>query len=74
MSIETTYACDVCGEIRGESNHWFEVVEHAGNIALAKFLGRRTARQVCGSKCAHALLDRWLTTGNLESKQETAKA
>lgn len=72
MSIETKYVCDVCGAVRGEANHWFILGlndgEESSSIAVWPFDIDELyegQRHVCGQKCAHALLDRWLTTGGL---------
>ena len=68
MSIETKYVCDVCGAVRGEANHWFEalVAVPVESLAITKFKGRKGLAHLCGQKCVHTLLDRWLTTGSLE--------
>lgn len=72
MSIETKYICDVCGAVRGETNHWF-VGAVTGGVQPALFIegfrvcDNTNVKHLCGQKCAHALLDRWLTTGSLEA-------
>lgn len=69
MSIETKYVCDVCGAVRGETNHWF--VANVGNAGyhvrpwgLAEAEDRLLyddAKHLCGAQCIHALLDQFLT-------------
>ena len=71
MSIETKYTCDVCGAVRGETNHWFQArlranEWQAASLEIEPFISiGLTAVHLCGQKCAHALLDRWLATGQL---------
>ncbi len=69
MSIETVVMCDVCVKIRGATNHWQEFFEEQGVVTVSKFEGRGIRLQTCGSECAHALLDRWLTTGSLDANR-----
>ena len=72
MSIETLYKCDVCGAVRGESNHWFAVGKLTGAIVVIQWDRAilEGATHICGQKCAHALLDRWLATGSLTLTRE----
>ena len=68
MSIEMKYTCNICGAERGEANHWFEGPRPDETFYLRPFTGAGkdaldNPTHLCGSKCAHALLDRWLATG-----------
>ncbi len=77
MSVETKYFCDMCGAVRGDANHWFVV--NLTNVGYHLYLwgwaeaeGRLDdddANHLCGQKCVHALLDRWLTTGSLDANR-----
>ena len=74
MSIETKCFCDMCGAVRGATNHWFMVddllvVGLPGAIVVKRWESSKFASaqiHLCGQKCVHALLDRWLTTGSNE--------
>lgn len=68
MSIETKYVCDVCGAVRGETNHWFVGGTEDSNLQIWPFDSDPLyggQQHLCGQKCAHAMLDRWLTTGSI---------
>ena len=69
MSIETKCFCDMCGAVRGATNHWFMVGSLPGAIVIKRWESSTFASaqiHLCGQKCVHALLDRWLTTGSNE--------
>lgn len=69
MSIETKCFCDMCGAVRGATNHWFMVGSLPGAIVVKRWESSKFASaqiHLCGQKCVHALLDRWLTTGSNE--------
>ena len=69
MSIETKCFCDMCGAVRGATNHWFMVGSLPGAIVVKRWESSNFASaqiHLCGQKCVHALLDRWLTTGSNE--------
>ena len=69
MPSKITYTCAVCGAIKGEVNHWYAYRLTAEGIRFGAFdklkfymetddmLG---ADCVCGQKCLHAILDKWL--------------
>ena len=70
MSIETKCFCDMCGAVRGATNHWFMVGSLPGAIVVKRWESSKFASaqiHLCGQKCVHALLDRWLTTGSLDA-------
>ena len=72
MSIETKIICDVCGAVRGETNHWFSIYTYPatdGVLMIRQFATDRP-EHVCGQQCAHALLDRWLATGMLVERTD----
>ena len=63
MSIETKHVCDICGAVRGETNHWFEVDRSGTLLVFGPFVGLRELTQVCGQGCAHKLLDQFMASG-----------
>ena len=72
MSIETKCFCDMCGAVRGATNHWFMVGSLPGAIVVKRWESSKFASaqiHLCGQKCVHALLDHWLTTGSLDANR-----
>lgn len=67
----TVYKCDICEAERGLANHWFTGYESSdGQLILtpwSKTDDLDCSAHLCGQKCAHALLDRWLATGSLDA-------
>ena len=62
MSIETVVKCDVCGAVRGATNHWF--LASAGNGAYIipwnrVPISKVFAKHLCGQACAHKFLDQF---------------
>ena len=61
--IETTIKCERCGHPRLEGNHWLELRFLKGVpyfLPWSKQAERRGRSHVCGSKCAHIILDKYL--------------
>lgn len=70
MSYQTTFTCDVCGRVKGETNHWF-VALHPVGIWFGPWSENR-ARQpksvhLCGETCACIHLSEFLS--ELKGKQ-----
>ena len=62
--IETTIKCDHCKGTRQEGNHWLELRYLKGVpyfVSWTPNAERRGRKHVCGAKCAHTILDRYLT-------------
>ncbi len=58
----TTITCDVCGKVKGESNHWFKVEIRSQCIFVTPASWARNTKEqdACGQECVHKLLDRWM--------------
>ena len=65
-------ACDVCGEVKKENNHWFKIRETKAGVIFASAKTSKAGKDVCGQVCAHKLLDRWLSTGTIEAQEPVA--
>ena len=73
--------CDVCGQVKGESNHWFLVVspEHPTPESHGIAFGASTAmfsdpeglilEDICGQACLHKRLSRWIETPVLTNQE-----
>lgn len=72
MSARLQFTCDVCGAERRDTNHWFEFYNNGEDAGIRIFAGNERLKQVCGQKCAHIMLDRWLSTGSLEKEEPCA--
>lgn len=50
-----TFRCDVCGKVKGETNHWFVLLLMPRKIEVLQFeenWSKPGALHVCGSGCA----------------------
>lgn len=50
-----TFKCDVCGKVKGETNHWFVLLLMPRKIEVLQFeenWSKPGATHVCGSGCA----------------------
>jgi len=69
MKFET-YKCDQCGELKKESNHWYEIFEHPG--ASPPYLSlfpyrleggceRGEHLDFCGIECVQKYISKWMS-------------
>ena len=60
MSVQYTYTCDQCGQVKGQTNHWFAVHEFwpdldMPTLKLRAFLDRKDGdKHLCGEVCVMA--------------------
>ena len=62
--IEVVTKCELCGGTRLEGNHWLELRYLKGVpyfLPWTPAAEKRGRKHVCGAKCAHIVLDRYLT-------------
>jgi len=74
--IRQAISCDICGEEKKQTNHWFVVCEQAGEVRVSAFNSRTRLRtgdkHLCGATCMHKLLDDYMVraiggkTGSME--------
>lgn len=77
--------CDVCGAIKGETNHWLVAIVDPSFVGIAfepaELLEDRSGppvfEDICGHACAHKRFSQWLETvtpltrkGNSHDRQE----
>lgn len=59
--IRQAISCDVCGNEKRQTNHWFVAYEQAGELRVAGWSSRNRLRagtkHLCGQTCLHKLLD-----------------
>lgn len=62
--IRQAISCDVCGTEKKQTNHWFVVREHAGELNLSGWGSRNRSRagskHLCGQTCLHKLVDEFM--------------
>ena len=72
MAKKTVYLCDVCGAEKKETNHWWGVIIHQTelgmeHLSIYKFEDApEYAPVACGDRCVITLVQRFLSTGQLE--------
>jgi hypothetical protein len=63
MKIEV-YKCDVCGTVKGESNHWYIGSFDPAAFNIYPWEGERRGdwiKHICGQQCAQKFLENWLS-------------
>jgi len=62
--IDQIFKCDVCGAVRGPSNHWLVVTEDSEGCWFLPWSEDEAtaseAKHICGAVCSHKVLDRYL--------------
>lgn len=69
MSDIATKACNVCGRLKQEVNHWLVAVIWKHDLTFfpsgvgrsESISGPFTLEDICGADCAHKRLSQWLT-------------
>lgn len=72
MIVTDRTQCDICGALKGETNHWFIAYEVNGIVGIMfipadKVTSRRDLSHakiddICGQECAHKRLSQFLDT------------
>ena len=64
--IRQIVTCDVCGEEKEQTNHWFVAWEQEGEFRISGLTQANSqetaAKHLCGENCVHKLLDEFLTS------------
>lgn len=64
MKVET-FACDICGQIKGENNHWFRMCTGGRGLELVAWgvmPSTETTVDVCSDQCVTKVVQRWLNS------------
>ena len=62
--IRQAISCDICGAEKKQTNHWFVVHTHGGELRVAGWNAngrmRAGAKHLCGQVCLHKLMDEFI--------------
>jgi hypothetical protein len=69
MTTVTTQACDVCGRLKQQVNHWLRITvsDTEGIVIVPAIDGKKSyfhglaIEDICGAECAQKRLSQWLT-------------
>ena len=67
MAVQTSITCDVCGVVKGPTNHWWSVGLDKG-VFVCRSLdkAKENFKHVCGVEHAVVMFNRFLGHGTLE--------
>ena len=88
MAWDESFICDICGNMKLESNHWwmvtlrdvlcFEEDQHSRHFTLVPWNAGECRnpkiRHVCGEGCATKALERFMSQGTLDHEISRATA
>jgi len=64
MMIRQIVSCDICGEEKEQTNHWFVAYDEGGEFRVSGLTPSNSldlaAKHLCGESCVHKLLDEFL--------------
>jgi hypothetical protein len=76
--IRLAISCDICGNEKRQTNHWFAVYEQAGELRLTGWNSRvrlrAGAKHLCGQICLHKLVDEFIARTTEVRSQTNAAA
>jgi len=62
--IRQAISCDICGNEKRQTNHWFVAYEQAGELRVSGWSSRHRlragAKHLCGQTCLHKLMDEFM--------------
>jgi hypothetical protein len=62
--IRQIVSCDICGEEKEQTNHWFVAYDQGGEFRVSGLTPSNSpdlaAKHLCGESCVHKLLDEFL--------------
>ena len=71
--IRQIVSCDICGEEKEQTNHWFVAYDHGGEFRVSGLTPSnsqdREAKHLCGESCVHKLLDEFLISTEARHRQ-----
>jgi hypothetical protein len=70
--------CDICGEEKEQTNHWFVAYIENGDFHISGLnssnIVNPAAKHLCGQNCMHKMLDEFLTSTEGAHTQPTGAA
>ena len=76
--IRQAISCDLCGNEKRQTNHWFVAYEQNGELRLAGWNSRNRLRagtkHLCGQTCLHKLVDDFMARAIQQKNQPSADA
>lgn len=74
--IRLAISCDICGEEKKQTNHWFVAYEHSGELRIggwkSRYCKRTGSRHLCGQTCLHKLMDEFMAKTIAEDRELAA--
>jgi len=62
--IRQAISCDICGNEKRQTNHWFVAYDQAGELRISGWNSRNRlkagTKHLCGQTCLHKLVDEFL--------------
>ena len=80
MRNPDAFNCDVCGRLRGATNHWLVllVTSFDGHLVIAEWdravAEAEGAKHACGNSCTQKLVERWLALKTLDAPRAAGGA
>lgn len=76
--IRQAISCDICGNEKRQTNHWFVAYEHAGELRVSGWNSRARSRagtkHLCGQTCVHKLVDEFIARAEVARPQAGTSA
>lgn len=76
--IRQAISCDICGNEKRQTNHWFVAYEHAGELRVSGWNSRARSRagtkHLCGQTCVHKLVDEFIARAEVVRPQAGTSA
>lgn len=76
--IRQIVSCDICGEEKEQTNHWFVAYAEGGDFHVSGLNPSNSlkpgAKHLCGENCVHKLLDEFLTSTEAGHRQPAGAA
>ena len=73
--IRQAISCDICGNEKKQTNHWFVAYEQAGELRVTGWSSRNRlrpgTRHLCGQICLHKLVDDFMARA-IDQKMQSA--
>ena len=76
--IRQIVSCDICGEEKERTNHWFVAYDQEGEFRVSGLTASNSldvaAKHLCGESCVHKLLDEFLISTEAGHTQRVSAA